>query len=193
MEVWLGAPPPQTSPRDWFPGQPHTGAAWTNIDTGNFQCTLAILGPRGPRAVWPMGPLGLCDLWDRWARGTWDPWAPLGPCARGPPVSPKATVEGKPFLETDPEGYHSRETIFGNRPWGPWPGYPGDLGPLGPCSRVGDLLQRSCGHPPLYYCGEITFESRCRRLPLWGNHFLRSKQKKMRSVMKRRVPALSRR
>ena len=57
-----------------------------------------------------MGPVGLVDV----------------------PVSQQATVEGKPFLETGPEGYHSRETIFGNRPRGPWPEYPGDLGPQGP-------------------------------------------------------------
>ena len=30
----------------------------------------------------------------------------------GPWAGPKATVEGKPFLKTGPEGYHSRETIF---------------------------------------------------------------------------------
>ena len=47
------------------------------------------------------------------ARGPWGPWA-VGPWA-----GPKATVEGTPFLETGPEGYYSRETIFLG-PKGPW-------------------------------------------------------------------------
>ena len=38
---------------------------------------------------------------------------PVGPM--GPWAGRKATVEGKPFLKTGPEGYRSRETIFESR------------------------------------------------------------------------------
>ena len=71
---------------------------------------------------------------------SWVPGAPgsIGPV--GPQVNPKATVEGKPFLEIGPGG-PGQGTLAILAPWGP-------RAPLGPCSRVGDLLQRSCGHAP---------------------------------------------